>query len=84
MDIRLPKLLSYLRANRDPRSIRKLTFDLKHILKAEKINGTVKDALGTYKSCPTWRYKEDRANFVVTINQGQKQLLLEEENNEED
>jgi len=36
-----------------------------------------------YKSCPTWRFKEDRENFVVTINQGQKQLLLEEENNEE-
>ena len=84
MDIRLPKLLSYLSANRDRRSIRKLTFDLKHILKAKKINGTVKNALGKLKSCPTWRFKEDRENFVVTINQGQKQLLLEEENNEED
>ena len=83
MDIRLPKLLSYLRANRDPRSIRKLTFDLKHVLKAEKINGTVKNTHGKYKSCPTWRFKEARENFVVTINQGQKQLLLEEENNEE-
>ena len=53
MDIRLYKLLEYLRANRDPRSTRKLTFDLKHVLKAEKINGTVKDAHGKYKSCPT-------------------------------
>ena len=84
MDIRLPKLLSYLRANRDLRSIRKLTFDLKHILKAEKVNGTVKNALGKYKSCPTWRFKEDRENFIVTINQGQKQLQIEEKNNEED
>ena len=84
MDIRLPKLLSYLSANRDRRSIRKLTFDLKHVLKAEKINGTVKNTHGKYKSCSTWRFKEDRENFVVTINQGQKQLLLEEENNEED
>ena len=84
MDIRLPKLLSYLRANRDPRSIRKLTFDLKHILKAEKINGTVKNAVGKYKSCPTWRFKESRENFVITINQGQKQLQLEEAKNEED
>jgi hypothetical protein len=83
MDIRLPKLLSYLKANRDPRSITKLTFDLKHVLKAEKINGTVKNTHGKYKSCPTWRFKEARENFVVTINQGQKQLLLEEENNEE-
>ena len=84
MDIRLPKLLSYLRANRDPRSIRKLTFDLKHILNAEKINGTVKNAVGKYKSCPTWRFKESRENFVITINQGQKQLQLEEAKNEED
>ena len=52
-------------------------------LKAEKINGTVKNTHGKYKSCPTWRFKEARENFVVTINQGQKQLLLEEENNEE-
>ena len=42
------------------------------------------NALGKLKSCPTWRFKEDRENFIVTINQGQKQLLLEEENNEED
>ena len=84
MDIRLSKLLSYLSAIRDRRSLRKLTFDLKHILNAEKVNGQVKNALGKLKSCPTWRFKEDRENFVVTINQGQKQLLLEEENNEED
>ncbi len=84
MDIRLPKLLSYLRANRDLRSIRKLTFDLKHVLQAEKINGTVKDALGNYKSCPTWRYKEDRDNFVITLNQGQELLELEDKNDEED
>jgi len=76
--------LEYLRANRDPRSTRKLTLDLKHILKAEKINGTVKNALGKYKSCPTWRFKEDRENFIVTVNQGQKQLQLEDKNNEED
>ena len=84
MDLRLPKLLSYLRANRDLRSIRKLTFDLKHVLQAEKINGTVKDALGNYKSCPTWRYKEDRDNFVITLNQGQELLELEDKNDEED
>ena len=84
MDIRLPRLISYLKANRDPRTLRKLTFDLKHVLNAEKINGTVKNALGKYKSCPTWRFKEKRENFVVTINEGQKQLKLEEDKNEED
>ena len=84
MDIRLPRLISYLKANRDPRTLRKLTFDLKHILNAEKINGTVKNALGKYKSCPTWRFKEKRENFVVTINEGQKLLKLEEDKNEED
>jgi len=83
MDIRLYKLLEYLRANRDPRSIRKLTFDLKHILKAEKINGSVKNAHGKYKSCPTWRFKEDQENFRITLNEGQKQLQIEEKNNEE-
>jgi hypothetical protein len=83
MDIRLYKLLEYLRANRDPRSTRKLTFDLKHVLKADKINGTVKNVHGKYKSCPTWRFKEDRENFLITLNQGQKQLQIEEKNNEE-
>ena len=74
MDIRLYKLVSYLKTNRDFRPIRKLTFDLKHILNAEKINGKVKNAFGNEKSCPTWRFKEDRENFVITLNQGQEQL----------
>ena len=84
MDIRLYKLLDYLRANRDFRPIRKLTFDLKHILNAEKINGTVKNNHGIYKSCPTWRFKEDRENFIITLTPEQKKLQTKEQRNEED
>ena len=43
----------------------------------------MKNAVGKYKSCPTWRFKEKRENFVVTINQGQKQLQLEDKNEED-
>ena len=32
----------------------------------------IENALGKLKSCPTWRFKEDRENFVVTINQAHK------------
>ena len=84
MDIRIPKLLSYLKANRDFRTTRKLTFDLKHILNAEKINGTVKNNHGIYKSCPTWRFKENRENFIITLTPEQKKLQTKEQSNEED
>jgi len=83
MEIRIHKLMDYLKANRDFRPVRKLTFDLKHLLKAKKVNGYVKNIFGKEKSCPTWRFKEDRENFIVTINQGQKQLQIKEKNNEE-
>ena len=84
MDIRIPKLLSYLKANRDFRTTRKLTFYLKHILNAEKINGTVKNNHGIYKSCPTWRFKENRENFIITLTPEQKKLQTKEQSNEED
>tara|TARA_R100001594_G_scaffold42066_1_gene74144 strand:+ start:855 stop:2513 length:1659 start_codon:yes stop_codon:yes gene_type:complete len=82
MDIRIHKLMEYLKANRDFRPIRKIAFDLKHLLKAEKINGKVKDTFGKDKSCPTWRFKEDRENFIITLAPGQQQI--ENKKNEED
>ena len=84
MEIRIHKLMEYLKADRDVRPMRKVCFDLKHLLKAKKVNGTVKDIFGKDKSCPTWRFKEDRENFLITLNEGQRQLQLEDKNNEED
>jgi hypothetical protein len=84
MDIRIHKLMEYLKANRDFRPIRKIAFDLKHLLKAEKINGKVKDTFGKEKSCPTWRFKENPKNFVITLAPGQQQQQIENKENEED
>ena len=83
MDIRINKLMDYLKANRDFRPIRKIAFDLKHLLKAEKINGKVKDTFGKDKSCPTWRFKEDRENFIITITPGQEKLQIKEKKDDE-
>jgi len=74
MDIRIHKLLEYLKANRDFRPMRKVCIDLKHLLKAKKVNGTVKDIFGKDKSCPTWRFKENPKNFTITITPGQQQI----------
>jgi hypothetical protein len=84
MDIRINKLVDYLRATRDPRPLRKLAFDLKHILNAKKINGTVKDVFGKEKSCPTWRFTEDPKNFIITLTPGQEKLQIENKENDED
>ena len=78
------KLMEYLKANRDFRPIRKIAFDLKHLLKAEKINGKVKDTFGKEKSCPTWHFKENPKNFVITLAPGQQQQQIENKENEED
>ena len=82
MDIRIHKLMDYLKANRDFRPVRKLTFDLKHLLKAKKVNGYVTNIFGKEKSCPTWRFKEGRENFIITTTPDQQQI--EEKKDEED
>ena len=74
MEIRIHKLMEYLKADRDVRPMRKVCFDLKHLLKAKKVNGTVKDIFGKDKSCPTWRFKEEPKNFTITITPGQQQI----------
>jgi hypothetical protein len=73
MDIKIHKLMEYLKANRDFRPMRKVCIDLRHLLKAKKVNGTVKDSFGKDKSCPTWRFKEDPKNFIITITADQEQ-----------
>ena len=83
MDIRINKLMDYLKANRDIRPVRKLTFDLQHLIKAKKVNGTVKDVFGKDKSCPTWRFKEDPKNFIITMTPEQEKLQIKEKKDEE-
>ena len=61
------KLLEYLKANRVYRPMRKVCIYLKHLLKAKKVNGTVKDIFGKDKSCPTWRFKENPNNFIISL-----------------
>jgi hypothetical protein len=74
MDIRLHKLMEYLKANRDFRPMKKVCFDLKKLLKARKVQGSVKNSFGKEKSCPTWRYEEDRENFIITVTPVQEQI----------
>ena len=81
MDIRIHKLMEYLKANRDFRPMRKVCIDLKHLLKAKKLNGYVTNIFGKEKSCPTWRFKEDPENFTITVTPGQQQI--EEKKDEE-
>ena len=82
MDIRIHKLMEYLKANRDFRPMRKVCIDLKHLLQAKKLNGYVTNIFGKEKSCPTWRFKEDRENFIITTTPDQQQI--EKKKDEED
>ena len=81
VEIRIHKLMEYLKAIRDFRSLKKVCFDLRKMLDAKKVSGYVNDKLGKEKSCPTWRFKEDRENFIVTLTPEQEQI--EEKKNEE-
>ena len=74
MDIRLHKLMEYLKANRDFRPMKKVCFDLRKLLKADKVNGYVNNNFGKETSCPTWRFKEDRENFIITLTPEQQQI----------
>ena len=53
------------------------------IIERLKINGKVKDTFGKDKSCPTWRFKEDRENFIITITPVQEKLQIKEKKDEE-
>ena len=74
VEIRIHKLMEYLKASRDFRSMKKVCFDLRKMLDANKVTGYVNDKLGKEKSCPTWRFKEDRENFIVTLTPEQEQI----------
>jgi len=83
MEIRIHKLMDYLTANRDFRPMKKVCFDLRKLLKAKRVQGTVKDKHGKEKSCPTWHFKEDRKNFMITETPDQEQLQIEDKKDEE-
>tara|TARA_R100001244_G_scaffold54538_1_gene47081 strand:- start:38 stop:568 length:531 start_codon:yes stop_codon:yes gene_type:complete len=74
VEIRIHKLMEYLKANRDFRPMKKVCFDLRHLLQATKVSGYVKNNFGKEKSCPTWRFKESRENFIVTLTPEQEQI----------
>ena len=68
LDFRLPNLMNYLKAKNVNIPVNKLTFKLKEVLSARKVNGTVYDeVLKKDKSCPTWRFESDTNEYVVQI-----------------
>jgi hypothetical protein len=76
VEIRIHRLMDYLKAIRDFRSLKKVCFDLKKMLNARKVPGTVNDKLGKKTSCPTWRFKgfKNKEDFMVTTTLDQKQI----------
>jgi len=74
VEIRMPKLMEYLKASRDFRPLKKVCFDLKKMLNAKKVTGYVKDNLGKEKSCPTWRFEEKKENFRIIYNLAPDQI----------
>ena len=82
LDFRLPNLMNYLKARNIKINVNELTFKLKEILKARKVNGTVYDeVLKQNKSCPTWRFEADTNEYVVQITGTERKVI---EHDEED
>ena len=77
VEIRIHRLMEYLKAIRDFRTLKKVCFDLKKMLNARKMpGGTVKDKFGKKTSCPTWRFKglKNKEDFQITTTLDQKQI----------
>ena len=83
VEIRIHRLMDYLKAIRDFRPMKKVCFDLRKMLNARKAQGTVRDKFGKEKSCPTWHFPEDRKNFIITETPNHKQQQIEDKKDEE-
>jgi hypothetical protein len=80
LDFRLPNLMNYLKARNIKINVNELTFKLKEILKARKVNGTVYDeVLKQNKSCPTWRFEADTNEYVVQITGTERKVIEHDE-----
>ena len=77
--------MEYLNAIRDFRTMKKVCFDLKKMLNAKKVPGTVNDKLGKKTSCPTWRFKglKNKEDFFITTSTYQKLPQIEDKKDEE-
>ena len=66
LDFKLDNLMSYLKTQKINTPRRKVTFQIKHFLKGEKINGSVVNKITNKKvSVPTWRFKSDPDKYEV-------------------
>ena len=80
LDFRLPNLMNYLKARNIKINVNELTFKLKEVLKARKVNGTVYDeVLKQNKSCPTWRFEADTNEYVVQITGTERKVIEHDE-----
>ena len=80
LDFRLPNLMNYLKARNIKINVNELTFKLKEVLKARKVNGTVYDeVLKQNKSCPTWRFEADTNEYVVQITGTERKIIEHDE-----
>jgi hypothetical protein len=66
LEFRLNRLVEYFRSQRDNTSVKKICFNLKHIMKAKKKNGKIYNSISKKEvSCPTWHFISDPGQYSV-------------------
>ena len=66
LHFKLNRLVEYFRSQKDNTSVKKICFNLKHIMKAKKLNGKVyNDVTKKEVSCPTWHFISDTEQYSV-------------------
>ena len=66
LQFRLNRLVEYFRSQKDNTSVKKICFNLKHIMKAKKLNGKVYNSVTKKEvSCPTWHFASDPDQYSV-------------------
>ena len=73
LDFKITDFMEFLRSMRINEPMRRITYKLKHVMGAKKINGDVINELTNKRvSCPTWRFKSDPQQYVVKENSAKK------------
>ena len=66
LHFKLGRLVEYFRSQKDNTSIKKICFNLRHIMKAKKNNGKVYNPASKKEvSCPTWQFVSDPNEYHV-------------------
>ena len=81
LQFRLNRLVEYFRSQKDNTSVKKICFNLKHIMKAKKLNGKVYNSVTKKEvSCPTWHFIAETEQYSV-LGDNAKKVEIEHEKN---